>query len=454
MLYLSQSTVAGCVVADRVLPHNLDAERSLLGAILIENRQHARVASIVTDASFFRDAHRRIFKHIGGLVEAGVEADLVTLCESLRVSGELDEAGGMAYVSSLVDGVPRATNAEYYAGIVRDKKRLRDAIFLTSTLTASAYEEESPSTIVEQALSGFSVLARDGDARSMVSARDTIANYVATLDDRPDPIATGFLDVDALLRGGLRPADLMIIAARPSVGKSSFALGLADHASRAGHGVAFFSLEMSAESLVARQFSWQSRVPSERIERKLANAHEYAQVTTALESNSSTMMIETLSRTVSEVSAWCRRLKQEMPIDPDGRPIPLSIVVVDYLQLLSPDRRGRDTEADVSEISRSLKRLAKELNVAVVALSQLSRASEARRDKRPQTSDLRSSGALEQDADIVVLLFREEMYIRKPENHGIAEAIIAKQRNGSTGTVRLAFTSELSQFRNLAPGDL
>lgn len=431
------------VELERTLPHDLDAERAVLGAVLIHNGLLPQVVGAVGGVDFFRDAHRRIFESIVALDALGTPADMMTLRAELGRRGDLDEVGGPAYVAALIDGVPHASNVAHYAAIVREKARLRDLVYLANALATAAYKaDERPSTLVErtvQRLSALSVGGRSGP--TLVD--DVVSAYLAGLDREGGlALPSGFVDVDALT-GGFRLRDLTIVAARPSVGKSSLALGAANHIARAGHAVAYFSPEMSHEALAARLLAWRSGVPSDVLERRDATTEQWGATSAAMgDFVGVPLYLDDGSRSIVEVVAWCRRLKQQHDI---------KVVFIDYLQLLVLPHAGRSRQEDVALISATLKQqIAKDLDVAVVALSQLSRASDDRRDKRPHLSDLRESGALEQDADVAILLFREEMHRPKPENAGIAEAIVAKQRNGPTGVVRLAFLQRLARFDNLA----
>lgn len=431
-----------------MLPHNLEAERSILGAVLIDGNAMAVAASVVTPAMFFRQAHKDIFECLCEMAARQEPLDLVLLNENLRVKkvdgsqqNMLEEVGGPAYLASLLDGVPRSTNVEHYAKVVREKAWLRAVIFSTSKTLTHAYEEQEPAARIVGAATDALIGCIQGAEGSLVPATKAMSDYVAGLDTASAPISTGYSDLDVVLRGGYHPGDLIIVAARPSVGKTSFVLGSARHLAAQGRKALFASIEMSRNAIAARLLSWESGVPSQRLEMRTADSEDYQRVMAALEGPVSGLMIEDTARTLMEVASWCRLARPEC-------------LIVDYIQLMVPEvvKGPRDDQGEVAAISRGLKRLAKELGIPVVALSQLSRAPETSKDKRPQLSHLRSSGALEQDADVVVLLFREEMHTQRDDNRGVAEAIVAKQRNGPTGVTRLAFVSELAQFRNLAPG--
>lgn len=428
---------------DRTLPHNLDAERAVLGAVMLQNDALTVAVGAVAAADFFRAGHRAVFEGMVALAGAGSAIDLVTLRDRLAVTGDLDSAGGPVYLAALVDGVPRSSNVLHYAGLVREKARLRDLIACAARTLAAAYEaEETPAAIVAQSLAALSAVAVTG-VDAPVTAEDAVFGYMAGVGQAAArAYATGYADVDALI-DGFRSAELTVVAARPSVGKSAFALGAAAHIARQGVGVAYFSPDQSVHGLAARLLAAQARVPNTAFERGTASPAQYGAIGSAAGTFAGLpLWIDGASRTVGDFLAWCRRLKQEHDIQ---------CVVVDFLQKLRPDRRGRSREEEVAGISADLKALGVALSVAVVALSQLGRSPDDRRDKRPHLSDLRESGAIEQDADCVILLHREEMHAPRPENAGIAEAIVAKQRNGPTGVVRLCFNAQLALFDNLAP---
>lgn len=428
---------------DRVLPHSIDAERATLGSVLIAPARWYVAASAVSSDDFFRHAHGLIFDALLALAQEGVPPDLIPLTDRLRTSGKLEDVGGQAYLASLIDGVPTSTNVEHYAAIVREKARLRRMIEVAQTLESRAYAGDEPAAVLTDGAIRELSLTVDVGGGGLVSATEAIDEYVRDLEAGTlgTPVPSGFLDLDAMT-GGFRPANLVIVAGRPSTGKTAWALCAADHMSAKDHRAVFFSLEMSQRELAARLLAIRSGVPTSRLERYETTDAEYRAVSEALGYQTS-LHIESSARTLTEIGAWCRRAQAA-----GG----LSCAVVDYLQLMIPERHRDSEESEISAISRGLKRIAKDLGIVVVALSQLNRAPEARRDKRPQMSDLRGSGAMEQDCDVGVLLFRPEMHAPKPENAGIAEVIVAKQRNGPTGVVRLQFEKEVACFRNLESG--
>jgi replicative DNA helicase len=428
---------------ERVAPHNLDAERAVLGAILVHGPARHVAFAHVQPSDFFRDAHRKIFAAMLVLSERGVEPDLITLREELSAWGLIEDVGGPAYVSSLADGVPRSANVEYYAGIVREKARLRSAIQHGTELARDAYAEQHPA--IELVADMAKRLAADigTSPERPATAAEAAREYTAELDAGTALLHTGYLDADNLT-GGIGLGDLTIVAARPSVGKTTMTLGMAKSIASTGRTVAYFTLEMKRSKMAARLMSWEARVQTTALERGLATENDYAAIADAQAAlEGLPLFFDEHSRTLLEVDAWCRRLRDETG--------DLAAVFVDYMQLMVPvEAKGSSRQEQVAGLSRGLKRLGKDLKVAVVALSQLSRAPEARTDKRPQLADLRESGALEQDADMAVLLYRPEMHKKTDENKGIAELIVAKNRTGPVGVTRLYFDADFAQFRDLA----
>jgi replicative DNA helicase len=440
--------------AERTLPHNLEAERSVLGAILVHNDAFNLAAQVIDSQDFYRDAHRRIFDRMVALNERHDAIDFVTLKEELSRNGELDEVGGPAYVASLADGVPRATNVEYYARIVKEKSTLRNLIYAATKIVANAYEAEQESDLIlDEAESAIFSVADDRLKAGFVAMRDLVKDSFPKIEKLFEQkrlitgVPTGFVDVDEMTRG-LQPGDLIIVAARPSMGKTSLVLNIAQYVASLGDQVVgFFSLEMSKESLFLRLLTSEAQIDGHRLMSGAIGGNDYHRISHALEKlNSMKLFIDdTASIGVLEMRAKSRRLQSEHG---------LNLLVVDYIQLMSGRGRFENRTLELASISRSLKGLAKELNVPIVVLSQLSRAPEARSDHRPQLSDLRESGALEQDADVVVLIYRDDVYNRDPNSPeaGTAELILAKQRNGPTGVVKLAFLREQTRFANLAQG--
>jgi replicative DNA helicase len=437
---------------ERTLPHNLDAEKSVLGAVLIHNEAFNYAAEILRSRDFFRDAHRRIFEKMERLSERSDAIDLVTLKEELIRAGELDEVGGPAYLASLVDGVPRSTNVEYYARIVKEKATLRGLITVTAQISARAYgADDDPNTILDEAEQAIFSIAEDRVREGFVSMRDIVGESLPKIEQLFEHkrlvtgVETGFTDLDQMTRG-FQPGDLVIVAARPSMGKTSLVLNIAEQASIRGTTVGFFSLEMSREQLFIRLLTSVARIDSHRLMTGTVGQRDYQQLSHAIGvlSDARLFIDDSPGVGVLEMRAKARRLAAEHG---------LGLLVIDYLQLMTGRGRFENRTLELAAISRGLKGLAKELGVPVVALSQLSRAPEARSDHRPLLSDLRESGALEQDADVVLMLYRADMYPdAKPDDEGKAELIIAKQRNGPTGTVHLAFLKQHTRFEDLARG--
>ena len=448
--------MAEAAVAERTLPHNLEAERSVLGAVLLHNDAFNTAVEVIDSGDFFRDAHRRIFEKMVRLQERGNAIDLVTLKEELNRIGELDEVGGPAYISALVDGVPRSTNVEHYAKIIKEKSTLRNLIHSATKILHNAYDaEEEADTILDQAESAIFAIAdkkvRDGFV-SLKDLAETSLDTIEKLASRKELVTgvpTGFTDLDEMT-SGLQPSDIVIVAARPSMGKTSLVLNMAQHVgTKTDMTVGIFSLEMSKEQLFLRMLTGEARIDAHRLRGGFLGERDWGKLSQALGTLSEAKIFidDTPSIGVLEMRAKCRRLQAEHG---------LHMVIIDYVQLMQGRGRFENRSLELASISRSLKGLAKELSVPILVLSQLSRASEQRSDHRPQLSDLRESGALEQDADVVIFIYREDQYGDKSapptEATGTAELIIAKQRNGPTGVVKLAFIREFTRFENLAGG--
>jgi replicative DNA helicase len=443
-------------MSDRTLPHDLDAEKSVLGAILINNQAFNQAAEVIDAADFYRDAHRRIFEKMIGLTDRGNPVDLLTLKDELGRSGDLDEVGGPAYISALTDGVPRSANVEYYAKIVKEKSTLRRLIQSATEVLGRAYDaEEDADDLLDEAERSIFQIAEHRLRSGFVPVSQLVdAGYqlIEQLQEHRGLVTgmpSGFVDLDEMT-SGFQKADLVIVAARPSMGKTSFVLNIALHCGiEAGKTVGMFSLEMSKEQLFMRMLTSEARVDAHRFRGGFLGEQDYARLVEAFARlhDAKVFIDDTPSVGILEMRAKSRRLKLEHGLD---------LLIIDYLQLMQGRGRFENRQQELASISRALKILAKELNVPILALSQLSRAPEARGDHRPQLSDLRESGALEQDADVVLFIFREEMYAqegeRSPDAEGTAEVIIGKQRNGPTGTVRLAFLKQYTRFENLAAG--
>jgi replicative DNA helicase len=442
---------------DRTLPHNLEAEKSVLGAILINNDAFNHAAELIDSRDFFRDAHCRIFDKMVALSERGDAIDLVTLKEELQRASELDQVGGPAYIASLADGVPRTANVEHYARIIKEKATLRNLIHSANRILSTAYEaEQDADLILDSAEKAIFEIAEDRIREGFVPLRDLVQSSFATIEKLQQHkgmvtgVPTGFVDLDEMT-SGLQPSDLVLVAARPSMGKTSFVLNVAQHVGiHTDMTVGFFSLEMSKEQLFMRMLTSEARIDAHRFRSGYLSEKDYGRLSHALGTLAEARVFidDTASIGVLEMRAKARRLQAEHG---------LNLLIIDYIQLMQGRGRFESRQQELASISRSLKGLAKELNVPIVALSQLSRAPETRSDHRPQLSDLRESGALEQDADVVMFIFREDQY-RTSEGQpnqdaaGIAEIIVGKQRNGPTGVAKLAFIKEHTRFENLAQG--
>jgi replicative DNA helicase len=444
-------------IPERTLPHNLEAEKSVLGAILIHNDAFNHAAELIDSRDFYRDAHRRIFDKMVALSERNDAIDLVTLNEELRRSGDLDDVGGPAYIASLADGVPRSANVEHYARIVKEKATLRNLIHSANRILADAYQaEEDADLILDGAEKAIFEIAEDRIREGFVPLRDLVQSSFATIEKLQQHkglvtgVPTGFVDLDEMT-SGLQPSDLVLVAARPSMGKTSLVLNIAQHIGiQTEMTVGFFSLEMSKEQLFMRMLTSEARIDAHRFRSGYLNEKDYGRLSHALGTLAEARVFidDTASIGVLEMRAKARRLQAEHG---------LHLLIIDYIQLMQGRGRFESRQQELASISRSLKGLAKELKIPIVALSQLSRAPETRSDHRPQLSDLRESGALEQDADLVMFIFREEQYRTEDgqpnqEAEGVAEIIVGKQRNGPTGVVKLAFIKEHTRFENLAQG--
>lgn len=431
------------------LPSNPDAERSVLGAILLDNTAYNQAASHLTPDDFFLDSHRRLFTRFMELADRSRPIDLVTLSEDLMRTNELDAVGGAPYISSLTDGLPRFANIEHYAKIVKDKALLRRLIQISNTVAARCLESsEEAEDILDAAESMVLSVGEQRVKEGLVHFRDVFRTSFQSIDALQDRgkrvtgLETGFRAFDDLTRG-LQPSDLVIFAARPSMGKTSFALNVAQHvAVRHKEPVGIFSLEMSRQALVLRLLCGEARVDSHKLRGGFASRDDWSRMAGALGrlAEAPIFIDDTPGLSITEVRAKARRLKTEHG---------LGLLIVDYLQLMSGRGRFENRTQEISSISRGLKALAKELQVPLVAISQLSRAPEER-GGRPRLSDLRESGQIEQDADLVAFIYREEVSKPTEQNRGRAEIIIEKQRNGPTETVHLAFLSKFTSFENLA----
>jgi replicative DNA helicase len=438
------------LLAQRLPPQNLEAETSVLGAVLLENEALNRVLEILKEDDFYRNAHRRIFSAILHLYEHSEPVDLITLSEVLKTRGELDDVGGVEYLNSLVNCVPTAANISYYAKIIKEKALLRKLINRTTEIVSQSYSISGDvDEFIDQAERTIFEISEDRVRPSFYPIKDLIKSSFKTIERLYEKrqlitgVPTGFQRLDELT-SGLQPSDLIIIAGRPSMGKTALALNIAQNASvQAAIPAAIFSLEMSKEQLALRMLCSEAKVDAHRLRGGFLSESDWPKLTRAAGSLSEAPLFidDTPGLSALEMRAKTRRLKIEHN---------LGLVIVDYLQLMRGRARADSREQEISDISRSLKALAKELSIPVIALSQLNRRVEERGDKRPQLSDLRESGAIEQDADVILFLYREEVYNKSEENRGKAELIIGKQRNGPTDKVDLAFLDKYTRFENLS----
>jgi replicative DNA helicase len=439
---------------ERPLPHNLEAERSILGAVLLDNHALNAAVEQLRSEDFFLPQHRHIFERMVQLGEKQQAIDTITLMEDLARSGALEAAGGVAYLSQLADGLPRATNVDHYARIVKEKAILRSLIYSASAIQEQALAAgDDADVILDRAEATIFQLAEDRVKAGLIGVKDLVKESFDRLEKifsegrRITGLATGYSGLDNET-AGLQPSELIILAARPSMGKTALALNIAENvALRHREPVAIFSLEMSKESLLLRFLASHARVDAHKFRTGHMNRDDWGKVTKSLaELGEAPIWIDdSASSTVLEMGAKARRLKRDRG---------LSLVIVDYIQLVVPtaNRRNSNRQEEVSGISRALKALAKELKVPVVVLSQLTRAPE-REDRKPQLADLRESGAIEQDADVVLFINRPNFYKTDmaEEDRAKAEIIIAKQRNGPTGNLNFVFLSRHTRFEEAAP---
>jgi replicative DNA helicase len=437
---------------DRVPPHSLEAEVSVLGASLLSRTAAGEAIEFLKAEDFYRNAHRTVFEAVQTLFAQGEPVDTVTVTDWLARRDRLDEIGGAAALHDLTVAVPTAANAAHYAGIVREKSLLRRLIEAGTKVVQLGYEaSEDATTVVDTAESLVYEVAQTGSSNEYSQLKELLnASFeqIEQLAERGSEVTglpTGFDDLDRLT-AGLQPQNLIIVAARPAMGKSSLCLNLSHFVSvEANRPSIIFSLEMSKLEIVNRLLSSEAKIDSSKLRTGRLEDTDWRKLGDALGKLSEAPLFidDTPSISLMEIRAKCRRLKAKHGLD---------LVIVDYLQLMQSHRRVDSRQQEVAEISRGLKMLAKELDVPVIALSQLSRQPEARTDKRPQLADLRESGSIEQDADIVGFIYRDEVYDEESPDKGIAELIIAKHRNGATGVVRLAFLNHLTKFANLARG--
>jgi len=435
-------------------PQHIEAEQSILGGILIENEAINRVTEILDADDFYRDAHRKIFNALINLSERDEPADLITLTNELRKIDQLDSIGGASYLASLIDSVPTAANIQYYARIVKEKAILRKLIQTSTEIITQSYEDRGDvEGFLDEAERSIFEISEKRVRPSFYPIREIVKESFATIEklfkkkEAVTGVASGFKELDRMT-AGFQPSDLVIIAGRPSMGKTAFCLDIAEYAAIDNKvPVAIFSLEMSKEQLVIRMLCSQAHVEGTRLRTGYLNESDWPKLTIAAGSLSESPIYidDTAALSVLELRAKARRLKSDHG---------LGMVIVDYLQLMKGRSRVESRQQEISEISRSLKALAKELNIPVIAVSQLSRKTEERTGNRPQLSDLRESGAIEQDADLILFIYRDEVYNRSEDNpnRGKAEVIIGKQRNGPIGKIDLAFLDKFTTFKDLYQG--
>ena len=437
----------------KVPPHSLEAEQSVIGGLMLDNRAWDEVADIINENDFYRHDNALILRAIDALAQDTQPYDVVTISEWLGARNELDSIGGLAYLSILANDTPTAVNVKAYANIVREYSILRSLIQIGNEISASAFNADGkPSKeLLDEAERKVFLIAEQGagNRQGFQAINELLGRAVERVEemyrsgDAITGIATGFTSFDEKT-SGLQKSDLIIVAGRPSMGKTSFAMNLAETAAlNGGHSVAVFSMEMPGEQLALRMMSSLGRIDSHRLRTGKLDDQDWPRLISSVNmlSKAKLFIDDTASLTPTDLRARTRRLKREHGLD---------LVIVDYLQLMQVSKSTENRATEISEISRSLKALAKELEVPIVALSQLNRSVEQRPDKRPVMSDLRESGSIEQDADVILFIYRDEVYNEDSADKGVAEIIIRKQRNGPIGTVRLSFLGQYTRFENLA----
>ncbi len=454
--YGSASAQDAQLSALKLPPHSVEAEQSLIGGLLLDNNAWDRIADVVTDTDFYRDDHRRIFRHIGKLCQAAKPADVVTVFESIEQSNEADQTGGLAYLAEIANATPSAANIRRYAEIVRERAVLRRLVTVGDEIAGSALNPagRDVKSLLDDAERRIFEIAEAGarTSQGFVAIQPLVGEVVQQMEallarnssSDITGVPSGFADLDKMT-SGLQPGDMIVVAGRPSMGKTAFALNIAEHVGvDMGLPVAIFSLEMSGPQLATRFLSSVGRIDQTRLRTGRLTDEDWERLTMALGKlhEAPIHIDETGAISPTDLRARARRLHRQC-----GK---LGLIVIDYLQLMSSGRQVENRATELSEISRAIKSLAKELQVPIIALSQLSRKVEERNDKRPLMSDLRESGAIEQDADIIIMMYREDYYKPDTQDKGTAEAIVGKHRNGPTGTVRLSFLGEYTKFANHA----
>ncbi len=440
------------IALQKLPPQNVEMEQSILGAILQNNEAIIRLADTLQEEDFYHDAHRLLYRAMLDLFQDNIPIDVLSVNEWLKKKDRVDAIGGPAYLAELVELVPTAAHVDYHARVVREKSILRALIHTATNIVLECHEgDEDVGMLLDRAERSILEISQ-GKATARFSKLHAVLQdsfrQLEKLAERKDPITglpTGFNDLDRQT-AGLQPSDLIIIAGRPSMGKTTLALNIASYAAmQTGKPIAIFSLEMSKEQLALRMLCAEARVDSAKLRTGFLSGDNWKSLTDAagdLSNRDNIYIDDTPMQTALDIRAKARRLRSEQ-----GE---LGLVIVDYLQLMQGRSRAENRQQEISDITRALKALARELNVPVVALSQLSRAVEQRKPAKPQLSDLRESGAIEQDADVVAMLYRDEVYDEDTDERGVAEVNIAKHRNGPTGTLRLAFRGEFTRFDNLA----
>ncbi len=436
----------------RVPPHNIHAEQALLGGLMLDNSTWEHIADMLVEGDLYRREHRLIFGAIARLADEDQPFDVVTLAETLERTERLADAGGLSYLGMLANETPSAANIKAYAHIVRQTSVLRQMIGAGTAIADSGYNPQGrdAATLLDDAERRVFAIAEQearggGGFQPIKTLLNMAVERIDALYARDEPItglATGFSDLD-MLTSGLQPADLIIVAGRPSMGKTSFAMNVAEHvAIQSKRPVAVFSMEMPGDSLAMRMMSSLGRIDQHRVRTGKLEDDEWPRLTSAVNilANASMFIDDTPALSPTEVRSRARRLKRDQG--------DLGLIVLDYLQLMQAPGSTENRATEISAISRSLKALAKELNVPIIALSQLNRSLEQRPNKRPVMSDLRESGAIEQDADLILFIYRDEVYNEDSSDKGIAEIIISKQRNGPIGTVRLTFLGKYTKFES------
>ena len=450
------------LTALKLPPHSVEAEQSVLGGLLLENHAWERVADLINEQDFYRSDHRHIWQQIVRLVDENKPADVVTVAEALESHNRLDDVGGLAYLAALAQNTPSAANIRRYAEIVRERSVLRKLVEVGGEISTSAFNPNgrSATDILDEAEKKVFDIKEAGAkvTQGFQPLQPLLKEVVTRIDElynRDNPsevtgVPTGYSDLDTKT-SGLQPGDLIIVAGRPSMGKTAFSLNIAEYvALDTNLPVAVFSMEMGAAQLVMRMLGSVGRLDQHKLRTGRITDDDWPRLTHALGSlNEAKLFIdESPGLTAMEVRARARRLARQCE---GGQ---LGLIVLDYLQLMSGNGQGENRATEISDISRSLKSLAKELHVPVIALSQLNRSLEQRPNKRPVMSDLRESGAIEQDADVILFIYRDEVYNPDTPDKGTAEIIIGKQRNGPIGTVRLTFLGEYTRFENFATGGM